>query len=1046
MSSLHLVPHGPPAAFALRDAIVEAKAGDPLSPVTVAVPSNYAGLSLRRRLGVGELSLSAVSGRDGLVNVRFLVLARVAELLGAPLLAERGLRPLTGPVRAEAVRAALAADPGVFREAAEHAATERSLESTFRDLRQAPPATIDAIARESERAAHVARLYRTFRETTTDYYDEEDLALAAAEAVRSGSSALRDVGHVVLYLPRRLSPAGSALVEALAEAGGLSAVIGLTGDPDADALARRLASQLERALGQAVEASPESPPAGTRIVAVTDAEEEVRSALRLIMERLAGGTPLHRMAVLYPMIQPYALLAHEQFEAAGVPHNGPAVRTLAQTLSGRTLLGLLRLREADFRRDAVMDWLSSAPVLERPGGNPAPAHRWDALSRSAGVVKGVEQWRERMGRYRFSLEAERRAVEAQQEGDDWRLRRIETELDQTERLARFIEELASQVKPGARSSWTELASWSRGLLERYLGGEGHRRGWPDDEIEAHRAVEGALDALSNLNDVRDTADEATFRRALERELESPAGRIGRFGEGVFIGRVVDALGAGFDTVFFLGMTEGVMPSRGREDPLLPDDERSAAGDELPLRASRPTEERRDYLAALATAPERVLVFPRADLRGQRGKLPARWLLETASQLAGRTVFSKDLESLKTPWYSVVPSFEGALADTGEPASLQEYDLRSLHRYRQAGKRVTEHFLVAETPALQAGLTAELSRQGAQLTRWDGRVQATPELMPSAERPVSPTALQHWAECPFRYFLGHVIRVAETEKPEETLTITPLERGNLVHQALETFIREAAPRTTADQPWDSTEREHLMQIGERLCAEYEAKGVTGRPLLWRLEREQILRDLAGFLDADEQLRNEHGVVNTEVELAFGLADAEQPAVTVALDDGRAVAFRGRIDRVDRAPDGSRLLVLDYKSGSPARYAKLKIDPVKRGQLLQLPIYALAAQQRFGPGRVDAAYWFVREQEGYESLGYEITDERLAAFRNAIGVIVDGIGQGLYPARPGERTNENFQNCRFCPYDRVCPSDRARVWGRKRGARELRSYVQLAEPED
>ncbi|MDZ4278350.1 MAG: hypothetical protein U1B78_04345, partial [Dehalococcoidia bacterium] len=108
MGFLHLVPYGRQAALTLRDAIAGAKGGDPLGAVTVAVPSNHAGLSLRRRLGSGELSLRPVSGREGLVNVRFQVLARIAELLGAPSLAAQGKRPLTSPVRAEAVRAALA--------------------------------------------------------------------------------------------------------------------------------------------------------------------------------------------------------------------------------------------------------------------------------------------------------------------------------------------------------------------------------------------------------------------------------------------------------------------------------------------------------------------------------------------------------------------------------------------------------------------------------------------------------------------------------------------------------------------------------------------------------------------------------------------------------------------------------------------------------------------------------------------------------------------------------------------------------------------------
>src|SRR2546430_16353733 len=77
MVRVELVEHGPPAREALREAVRAEKGLDPLAPVTVVVPSAYAGLALRR----------ALPTPDDLVNERFPALPRPAELLGPPALA-----------------------------------------------------------------------------------------------------------------------------------------------------------------------------------------------------------------------------------------------------------------------------------------------------------------------------------------------------------------------------------------------------------------------------------------------------------------------------------------------------------------------------------------------------------------------------------------------------------------------------------------------------------------------------------------------------------------------------------------------------------------------------------------------------------------------------------------------------------------------------------------------------------------------------------------------------------------------------------------------
>jgi RecB family exonuclease len=159
----------------------------------------------------------------------------------------------------------------------------------------------------------------------------------------------------------------------------------------------------------------------------------------------------------------------------------------------------------------------------------------------------------------------------------------------------------------------------------------------------------------------------------------------------------------------------------------------------------------------------------------------------------------------------------------------------------------------------------------------------------------------------------------------------------------------------------------------------------------------------------------------------------------------VRFRGVIDRVDRAADGSTV-VIDYKTGSSRGAERLIGDPVDRGRRLQLAVYGLAARQQFGEVPIRTAYWFVSERGRFEQRGYRLDEAVRRRLDEVVGVLVSGIDSGNFPARPGELTNGVFENCRFCDFQAVCPSDRGQSWARKRHDRDLAPYVQLSEGPD
>ena len=134
------VRYGRDAAEALQAEIVAAKGAEPLAPVTVVVPSNHVGVAARRLLASGRLGPTTSSPDGvGLVAVTFLTTYRLAELLGAPVLAGEGRRPVSTPVITAAVRArARPPMPGMFgagRRAPGHRVRPRRLRiAELRDL------------------------------------------------------------------------------------------------------------------------------------------------------------------------------------------------------------------------------------------------------------------------------------------------------------------------------------------------------------------------------------------------------------------------------------------------------------------------------------------------------------------------------------------------------------------------------------------------------------------------------------------------------------------------------------------------------------------------------------------------------------------------------------------------------------------------------------------------------------------------------------------------------------------------------------------------
>ena len=1029
----------------LETLLREYQAEDSLAPVTVVVPTTYAGLFLRRDIG-----------KRGLVNVRFNVLPRLTELLGAPSLAAKRLRPLTPLIESAAVRRTAMEASGPFEHYRNHPSFHSSLRSTFRDLRYADANALDSLEQSDGPRSQVVQLYRRFREHTSTYYDRESLAIAAAETVHDGrAAALRDLGPVIIYLVHDLTRGEQRLVETLASTWTCSVVFGATGDKEADADMQATAAVL-KVRGNEVHEPISSTNSKSQLFIASDSREEIRWVVRSIAADAYDGVPFHRMAVLYWQREPYASLIAEQLGMAEVPITGPAPGTLASSAVGRTVKGLVNLANGELTRQAVMEWLTGCPV--KPSFADFNPSQWDIMSRNAGIVAGVDQWRDRLERYAARLE--RSARDQNEETSDAKVERMTQAATDARALRNFVIDLGNNlVSPDDGQSWPDFVAWILGLIQQYL----HDDGLPIDEQTNLESLQSGLREMEALADLESGTTLDEFRTAFDEMLTTPSVRQGRFGEGVFVGPVGASIGLRFNKVYLVGMIEGLVPPRIGDDPLLPDRERGQSG--LPLRGNTAAQERYKYLAALDTGQSRVLTFARGDNTAQKAQHPSRWFLEKASLLNGSQVFATTLASLRDkPWLEVVASQEGGLhgIDVVQPADAHDYDLYKLLRWKRSGKPIDDHHLAASENVISRALQMEQARTGRSLTIWDGdlsQVSGASRQIALTERSVfSPTRLETWATCPYRYFLSSVLGIAALEQPEEVATITPLERGSLVHSILESFIREIQRQEMIPDPdelWSVAHLRLLVAIADREFRDAENRGVTGKQLLWELAQSDIRSDLSTFLEEDSRIRREYGVSPHSVELTFGTPRHRRPDATAAppvelpARGTSTLSFRGIIDRLDVSASGEKALVIDYKTGSPGPFARLDKDPVDRGKHVQLPVYGLAVRQLLGENvDIRVAYWFVSTRGGFKmrpSVPVPL-DEVLEPFSRAVGTITGGISSCLFPANPGTNDSNPRENCTYCDFDKLCLSRRVVYWENKHSDPRLTGYISMAAGTD
>jgi hypothetical protein len=92
-------------------------------------------------------------------------------------------------------------------------------------------------------------------------------------------------------------------------------------------------------------------------------------------------------------------------------------------------------------------------------------------------------------------------------------------------------------------------------------------------------------------------------------------------------------------------------------------------------------------------------------------------------------------------------------------------------------------------------------------------------------------------------------------------------------------------------------------------------------------------------------------------------------------------------------------------------------------------------------VRARYWLLSDKRVAPCYSLTITDEVQARFLDVLALIAGAVEAGAFPGAPTDKGDRQFEACRNCDFDGVCPSTRDRQWARKSGAPEVAPVLAL-----
>lgn len=637
----------------------------------------------------------------------------------------------------------------------------------------------------------------------------------------------------------------------------------------------------------------------------TEIEYIAKEITKLVKEK---NKRYNDIAIITKNIQNYSNLAKVIFEKYDIPIFIDEKRELSQNIIIQYVLSIFEILQKNYSKESVFQYAKMGFLDIEQG---------DIFKLENYCTKwGIKQNKFKKD-FVYELEDNKQEVEYYNE-----LRK---------RIIEPIEKLRQKIRKGKTAKAVTLAIYEfleEQKIEEKISlkmqelKQKNREDLVQEYKESYEILINVLDEIVKIfKDENITINQ--YSNILKQGLKaSSLGKIPGTQDQVIIGDVDRSRSHKVDTIFIIGLNDGVYPSINKSEGFLGDEDREYLKEQGIELAKGTLENLYDdnfniYKAFTTAERELHLSYSSADTEG--GALRPSIYITKIKKMFPNLKETSDVITQKYEITNQKATYEALIEKL---AKIQEKELEPEWK---------ETYRYFENEASWKN-KLEKDLQGLSYTNIPQNIETTTiEKLYGNVLKTSVSKLETYKKCPFSYFLKYGLNL----KQKEELKIQNFDTGSFMHEIIDLFfnqVKEENIKLTELLGEEEKIRKIVNQIVETKLdyGKYRFTAtVKYKILIQRLER-MVTKALKYIVES--LVYSDFNVEGTEVEFDNG---KEYKPIEITLENGKRIEIRGKIDRVDiaRTSDGNYLRIIDYKSSA----RNVDLNEVYAGISIQLLTY-------------------------------------------------------------------------------------------------------------